>query len=301
MMKGSAPALATTQTADKSGLGMYLELAKARLTALVLFTTLAGFCVGSKGWPEFGLMTSILIGTALVASGAAALNQLIEKDYDSRMLRTESRPLPSGRIQPETVLVFGIGIASVGLVWLAIGVNLLTSLLGALTLLSYLFVYTPLKRVTTLNTTVGAISGALPPLMGWTAARGEIGKGGLALFAILFLWQLPHFMSIAWMYKEEYAKAGFVMLPSVDPTGGRTGRFALGNTVGLLIVSLTPYLFGLSGRFYLVSAMVLGLAFLVFAFRFCQDLSRSRARQLFFMSIIYLPFLLAIMVIDKTS
>lgn len=154
MMKGSAPALATTQTADKSGLGMYLELAKARLTALVLFTTLAGFCVGSKGWPEFGLMTSILIGTALVASGAAALNQLIEKDYDSRMLRTESRPLPSGRIQPETVLVFGIGIASVGLVWLAIGVNLLTSLLGALTLLSYLFVYTPLKRVTTLNTTV---------------------------------------------------------------------------------------------------------------------------------------------------
>ena len=300
-MKATVPLIQADQSGAKIGVGVFLELAKARLTVLVLFTSVVGFYMGAKGSPDFALMASVLIGTGLVASGAAALNQLLEKDFDSRMLRTESRPLPSGRIQPETVLLFGIICTGAGLVFLTVAVNLLTSFLGAVTLFSYLFIYTPLKRVTALNTSVGAIAGALPPLMGWTAARGELGVGGWALFVILFLWQLPHFLAIAWMYKDEYAKAGFVMLPLVDPSGNRTGRTALGHTIVLLIVSLTPYMFGLSGIVYFFGAVILGAAFLAFALRFCLDLSQGRARQLFFMSIIYLPVLLAIMVLDKTG
>ena len=300
-MKATVPLIQADQSGEKIGVGVFLELAKMRLTMLVLFTLVVGFYMGAKGSPDFALMASALIGTGLIASGAAALNQLLEKDFDSRMLRTESRPLPSGRIQPETVLLFGIICTGAGLIILTVAVNLLTSFLGAVTLLSYLFIYTPLKRVTTLNTSVGAIAGALPPLMGWTAARGELGVGGWALFVILFLWQLPHFLAIAWMYKDEYGKAGFVMLPLVDPSGNRTGRTALGHTIVLLIVSLTPFMFGLSGIVYCFGAVILGAAFLAFALRFCLDLSRGRARQLFFMSIIYLPTLLAIMVLDKTG
>ena len=300
-MKATAPSIQTAQSGEKVGIGLFLELTKVRLTALVLFTTVVGFYMGAKGSPDFALMASVLIGTGLVASGAAALNQLLERDFDSRMLRTESRPLPSGRIQPETVLLFGVICAAAGLACLALTVNLLTSFLGAVTLLGYLFVYTPLKRVTALNTSVGAITGALPPLMGWTAARGELGGGGWALFVILFLWQLPHFLAIAWIYRDQYAKAGFVMLPLVDPSGNRTGRQAVGHTIGLLIVSFAPFLFGLSGFVYFAGAVVLGASFLAFALRFCMNLSQGRARQLFFMSIVYLPVLLVIMVLDKTG
>jgi protoheme IX farnesyltransferase len=185
------------------------------------------------------------------------------------------------------------------LIYLSLAVNLLTSLLGAVTLASYVWIYTPLKRVTWLNTAVGAIPGALPPLMGWTAARNELTGEGWALFAILFFWQIPHFLAIAWMYRDEYEKAGFVMLPSVDPGGFRTGRQAVSHTLGLLIVSLTPFLAGLAGRLYLFGAVILGAMFVFYAVQFSRQLTRQRARQLFLVSILYLPLLLGLMVFDK--
>ena len=215
------------------------------------------------------------------------------------MRRTQSRPLPSGRLQPTTVMIFG-GVCSVaGLVYLAFAVNLLTSVLGAVTLISYIFIYTPLKRVTWLNTAIGAVPGALPPLMGWTAARGELTGEGWALFAILFFWQLPHFFAIAWIYKDEYAKAGFKMLPAVDPDGQRTAQQAVSNTLALLAVSLFPFVFKMAGTTYLVGAILLGVGFLWGAIQFSRQLTLARARQLFFASIIYLPLLLALMVWDK--
>jgi protoheme IX farnesyltransferase len=198
-------------------------------------------------------------------------------------------------------MLFG-GITSVaGLVYLSLAVNLLTAVLGAVTLVSYLFIYTPLKRVTWLNTLVGAIPGALPPLMGWTAARNELSGEGWALFAILAFWQLPHFFAIAWMYRDEYAKAGFVMLPHQDPDGSRTAQQSVSNTLALLVASLFPFVWHMSGRFYLLSAVVLGAAFLYFAVQFSRQLTRARARQFFLASIIYLPLLLAALVLDKVK
>ena len=236
-----APALEKSRAADKSAAAVLCELFKLRLTILVLLTTFVGFYLGWRGPMAWGLMLHTLLGTALLAAGASALNQLLERDYDARMRRTEDRPLPSGRMTPEAALIIGGVCAGAGVIWLALAVNQLTAMLGALTLASYLFVYTPLKRLTTLNTAVGAIPGALPPLMGWTAARGEVTGEGWALFAILFFWQLPHFLAIAWMYREDYARAGFVMLPVADPTGARTGKQALSHTLGLLPVSLCPF------------------------------------------------------------
>src|ERR1017187_1500244 len=232
-MKSSAAALNSTATLDKSRAAVFADLVKARLTALVLLTTFVGFYLGETSGVNYLMMFHTLLGTALVASGAAALNQLLEREYDAKMRRTASRPLPSGRLQPTTVMLFG-GICSVvGLIYLALLVNLLTCVVGAVTLVSYLFIYTPLKRVTWANTLVGAIPGALPPLMGWTAARNDLGNEGWALFAILFFWQLPHFFAIAWMYRDDYARAGFIMLPNVDADGSRTGQQAVVNTGAL--------------------------------------------------------------------
>lgn len=297
--KATVSSIDAAPAADKSLVGVLMELIKVRLTALVLLTAAVGFYAGMRGTMDYALMFHTLVGTGLLAGGAAALNQLLERDHDARMRRTENRPLPSGRMQPGTVLMFGATCAIVGLVYLAGAVNLLTSLLGAITIGSYLFVYTPLKRVTTLNTIIGAIPGALPPLMGWTAARGEISGGGWSLFAILFFWQLPHFLAIAWMYRDEYAQAGYVMLPVVDPEGTRTGRLAVSHTLGLLPVSLSPFLFQLAGPIYLVGAFILSLVFVWFAVQFSRHLTRTHARQLFFTSIIYLPLLLGLLVLDK--
>jgi protoheme IX farnesyltransferase len=292
-------ALTATAAAEKGWLAVYADLFKARLTSLVLLTTLVGFYLGSRGPVDFVLMCHTLLGTALLASGAAALNQLLEREYDARMRRTQDRPLPSGRLQPQTVLMVGCVAALIGLVYLTRAVNTTTGLIGALSLVCYLFVYTPLKRVTWLNTLVGAVPGALPPLMGWTAARGEWSGEGLALFAIQAFWQLPHFMAIAWIYRDEYARAGFKMLPVVDPEGRRTGRQALGNTLALLPVSLCPFLFHLAGPIYLVCALVLGLSFVWFALQFSRHLTIPRARQLFYFSLVYLPVLLTAMMLDK--
>jgi protoheme IX farnesyltransferase len=286
-------------TAEKSWLAVYADLIKARLTILVLLTTLVGFYLGWRGPMNYLLMLNAVLGTALVASGAAALNQLLEREHDAKMRRTRNRPLPSGRLQPPTVMLFGGVCSCAGLLYLALAVNLTTSVIGAVSLLSYLFIYTPLKRVTWLNTAVGAIPGALPPMMGWTAARGELSSVGWALFAILAFWQVPHFFAIAWIYRDEYAKAGFVMLPVIDPEGRRTGRQAVSHTLLLLPVSLCPFVYHLTGKFYLIGALVLGGAFLFFAVQFARHMTVSRARQLFFVSILYLPLLLTAMVLDK--
>lgn len=293
------PIPVTQEIAGKSWFSVFCDLIKARLTFLVLLTTLVGFYLAVQGNVDYRLMFHALLGTALLASGASALNQLLEHQHDAKMHRTEDRPLPSGRLSRQSVLFFGVATSVAGMAYLALAVNLLTSLLGAATLLSYVFVYTPLKRFTSLNTAIGAIPGALPPLMGWTAVRDDISAAGWVLFAILFFWQLPHFLAIAWMYRDEYAKAGYVMLPLVDPDGSRTSRQSVSHTLGLLPISLCPFLFGLVGPVYLIGAFVLGVGFLWCAVRFARDMSLPRARQLFFASIIYLPLLLGLMVLDK--
>ena len=293
------PLIEATATADKARSGVLSELFKARLTSLVLLTTLVGFYLGQRGGMNWLLLINTLLGTGLLACGAAALNQYLERDFDALMDRTADRPLPAGLIQPQTVVVLGGVLSVAGLLWLAFGANLLTAVLGAVTLISYLFIYTPLKRKTTLNTAIGAIPGALPPLMGWTAARGDLSIEGWALFAILFFWQLPHFLAIAWMYREDYAKGGFVMLPLVDRDGTRTGRSAVSHTLGLLPVSLSPFVLHVSGALYLFGALALGLVFLWCAMRFAREMDRLSARRLFFASILYLPLLLGLMVFDK--
>jgi len=298
-VKAGAQTITEPVVVEKSAFAIWSDLVKARLTFLVLLTTLTGFYLATVGTLDWALLWHTLFGTGLVACGAAALNQWWEREHDARMARTETRPIPAGHLTPPIVLLTGGLLSIVGLAYLAVFVNLLTSLIGAITLLSYVFVYTPLKRVTTLNTMIGAIPGALPPLMGWTAARDEISREGWALFAILFFWQLPHFLSIAWLYREEYAKAGFAMLPVRDPDGVRTGRQTISHTLGLIPVSLCPALFGVSGTIYFFGALVLGLAFLWCAIQFSRELTRARARQLFFASILYLPLLLGLMALDK--
>jgi protoheme IX farnesyltransferase len=300
-MKEASAEILSTATGEKSWTSVFADLVKARLTTLVLLTTLVGFYLGWRGAMNYTLMLNTLTATALVAAGASALNQLLEREYDAKMRRTQSRPLPSGRLQPTTVAIFGGACSVAGLVYLALAVNLLTSVLGAVTLVSYLFIYTPLKRVTWLNTAIGAVPGALPPLMGWTAARNELNSEGWALFAILFFWQLPHFFAIAWMYRDEYAKAGFKMLPAVDADGSRTAQQAVSNTLALLAVSLFPFVFKMAGTTYLVGALVVGVVFLWAAIQFSRQLTLARAKQLFFASIIYLPLLLALMVWDKVK
>ena len=265
----------------KSWAAVFADLVKARLTMLVLLTTLVGFYVGWRGPMNFVLMLNTLAATALVAAGAAALNQLLEREYDAKMRRTQNRPLPAGRLQPTTVMLFGGVCAVTGLVYLALTVNLLTCVIGAVTLISYLFIYTPLKRVTWLNTAVGAVPGALPPLMGWTAARGELSGEGWALFAIVAFWQIPHFMAIAWMYRDEYARAGFKMLPVVDSDGHRTGRQAVSHTLALLLVSLCPFAFKVAGPVYLTGALVLGAVFLWCAMQFSRQLTLARRGDCF--------------------
>ncbi len=299
MNKAATQELAAAVTPAKGWLAVYADLVKARLTLLVLLTTLVGFYLGQAAPMDYLLMFHVLFGTALVAGGAAALNQLLEREYDARMRRTANRPLPSGRLQPVTVMLFGGICALVGTVYLALLVNPLTSVLGAVSLVCYLFIYTPLKRVTWWNTAVGAIPGALPPLMGWAAARGELSGGGWALFGILAFWQMPHFFAIAWIYKDEYAKAGFQMLPNVDPDGRRTGQQSVGYALGLLPISLCPFLFHLAGPVYLAGAILLGGVYLGCAIQFARRLDVPSAKRLFFASIIYLPLLLIALVAAK--
>jgi protoheme IX farnesyltransferase len=279
----------------------FLELTKPGITLLVITTTMAGFYFGARTPISLLRLANTLLGTALVAGGASALNMYVERDLDSRMRRTAHRPLPTGRLQPEEALAFALSIAVAGMVFLFAFVNPLTSLLSAVTLISYLFLYTPLKTRTWLCTLIGAAPGALPVIMGWAAAGGRIEIGGWVLFAIVFLWQIPHFYAVGWMYREDYARAGFPMLPVVDPSGIRTSR-QINVYIALLVAATAlPSLVGLTGFFFLAGATVLGLPFLYFGFSFVRQRARAAAKRVFLYSICYLPILLVLLVIDKVA
>ncbi len=277
----------------------YLQLMKPRLTLMVLLTVAAGFVLGTGGLAQPLLLVHTILGTALVAVGASALNQVLERKTDALMSRTQDRPVPSGRLQPTTALRFGVLSASAGLVYLTLAVNPLTGILAVITLGSYVGIYTPLKRRTTFNTLVGAIPGALPPVMGWAAATGNIGPEAAALFLILFFWQFPHFWAIAWMFKEDYAAAGLKMVPVLDREGGRmTGRLMVQNCLALLLASMAPAVLAMAGTRYLLGAIVLGTVFLICAGRFLMSPSRNRARQVLLASLVYLPALLLLLLLD---
>jgi protoheme IX farnesyltransferase len=277
----------------------WLALAKVRITALVLVTTAAGFLLASRGEFQLGLLVVCLLGTALAASGAAALNQVIERRPDALMRRTASRPVAAGRIGPGSGLAFGVILGAAGIATLAVAVNLLTGALGFATIVLYIGAYTPLKRRTALNTLVGAVPGAIPPVMGWTAVTGSVDAGACALFGILYLWQLPHFLAIAWMYREDYARAGFPMLPVIDPGGESTARQVALATLALVPVSLVPTLLGLAGAVYFFGALALGTAFAAFALALAVGRRRGAARRLLLASVTYLPILLALLVLDR--
>jgi protoheme IX farnesyltransferase len=275
----------------------YLELTKPNVTWLILMSTGVGFYIGSAH--PFGallLLFHALLGTALVASGTAALNQWMERDVDARMHRTRQRPLPAGRLEPSRAFWFGLVLSIAGTVYLAAAVNLLTGFLGAFTCASYLLCYTPLKKRTTLSTFVGAFPGAMPILMGFAAARGRLTLEGWVLYGILFLWQFPHFLSIASLYREDYERGGIVMLPVVDREGVATRRQIIAYTAALLVVSAIPAFLGFSGPVYLFGTLLLGGVFLYFG---ADMRTRLQARRLLQASVFYLPLVYGLMVLDK--
>lgn len=287
-------ARATSRASD------YLELTKPRITALVVLTTFVGFHLGGAGGDPW-LLVHTLLGTALVCAGTSTLNQVWERDRDARMRRTSDRPLPASRLGTGEALAFGVALSIAGLLHLSLLVNMLAAWIAGATLASYVFIYTPLKTRTWLCTAVGAVPGALPPVIGWAAARGTLDAGAWTLFAILFVWQLPHFYAIAWIYRDDYARGGFPMLAVVDPDGAQTGRQILGWTAALLPASLLPALLGLAGRFYTAGALILGVGFLALAVGMALACSVPRARRLFLGSILYLPVLFTLLVLDRVA
>jgi heme o synthase len=277
----------------------YAELVKARLTLLVLLTTAVGYVMGA-GRPIFyaGLF-HVVFGTAWAAAGAAALNQWWERKADALMERTKLRPVPDGRMRPTEALIVGGALSIFGIGYLAVACNVLSASLAAVTVLIYVLAYTPLKRISNFNTLVGAVPGALPPLIGWTAARGTIDAGAWSLFAILFFWQLPHFFAIAWMCREDYSRAGFQMISSDDRTGERSASQSVFFAILLLVIAGLPTFIGMTSQTYLVAELVLGGAFIAVAMRFLRIRTPATARLLFFASIVYLPLLLGALVLTK--
>jgi len=292
--------LSTTGNSNGT-LSDYIALTKPRLNFLVVLTSAAGYYLGARSSIDLVRMIEAVAGTALVAGGAAVLNQVYERDTDKLMRRTRMRPLPDGRVTTTEAGIWGLALSLAGLAWLIVATNLVAAGLALVTLFVYLIVYTPMKRRSALATLVGAIPGALPPLIGWTAAHGSASSGGWALFAILFLWQIPHFMAIAWMYRDDYGQAGFPMLPVIEPDGRRTARQAVLYAAALLPVSLGPVLVSINGPIYFAVALLLSVALLYLAVRFATERSDASARRLFFGSITYLPLLMAAMVIDHAS
>ena len=278
----------------------FVTLAKPRLNMLVVGSTLAGYVMGGGPTSDVAVVLAMAGGTALVAGGASALNQVVESQTDALMRRTRLRPMADQRLRPLEGLIFGSVLSLVGLALLAFGVNVLSACVAAATLISYTAVYTPLKLRTSLSTVVGAVPGALPPVIGWAAATNTLSIGGWVLFGILFLWQLPHFLAIAWMYREDYARAGFPMLPVIEPDGRSTARQAVLYAAALLPMSLAPTLVGMATSMYFVSALVLTLLFLGLAIRFAMTRQTADARRLFFGSITYLPLLWVLMIIGRT-
>jgi protoheme IX farnesyltransferase len=279
----------------------FVELTKPRVVTMVLVTTLVGFYLGSAGTPDWWLLAATLIGTALAAGGTLALNQYLERDADARMRRTQSRPLPSGRLQPFDALCFGAALTGTGLLMLTVLAHPLSGLVTATTVITYLGCYTPMKRRTPLCGVVGAVPGALPPVTGWVAATGSLDAGALVLFSILFLWQLPHSLAIAQLYAADYARAGFRLLPIVDRDGHSTERQIVINCVALLAVGLTPTLLGLAGVLYFAVALLLGLGFLACGIASALAPSTAAARRVMVASLIYLPLLLGCMAWDKVA
>ena len=294
-------ALPATWTARRLSAIDYYELTKPGVTSLIIFATLVGFYLASPSPIQYVLLAQTLLGTALVAGGTAALNQYWEREADSKMWRTRNRPLPTGRLAPWKALVFGIGTSIAGIAYLCWQVNLLSAVLAALTLASYLFFYTPLKMRTPWCTFVGSFPGAIPPLIGWAAARGSLDLVAWVLYAILFLWQFPHFFSIAWLYRDDYERAGIVMLPVVEPDGQSTARQIVIYCSALLPVSLIPTLLGSTGWIYFSGSLVLGAIFLYFAARTAIGRTKLDARRLLQASVIYLPLVYGLMLIDKSA
>ena len=280
-------------------LAAYTELTKPRITFLIVLTAAAGFALATRGRIDYLRLVSAMIGIGLLSSGIATLNQYIERDLDALMRRTSDRPLPSGKLLPREALVFGAGLTVLAEMYLAVLVNPLTALLGLTVIAAYLFAYTPLKTKTSLSTLIGAFPGAVPPLIGWTAARGELSLEAWVLFAILFLWQFPHFLAIAWMYREDYGRAGILMLPVVEPDGRITGQQIVIYTLMLLPVSLLPCALGVAGNVYFLGALILGLMFLYRSVRAALSQSRQEARRLLLASVIYLPLLFILMVVNR--
>jgi len=283
--------------------GLYVELTKPRITLMVLVTCAAGFVLaqGNLHWgvAEIALLLHVLAGTGLAASSASVLNQVMERDHDARMRRTAARPLPSGKLDTIPAAIFGVALCVVSVIWLTAAVNVLTAVLAAVTTVSYVLVYTPLKRVSSLSTVIGAAPGAMPPVMGWAASTDMLGPGAWALFGILFFWQLPHFLAIAWMYRADYARGGFLMLPVIEPDGASTARQAVVWAAALIPLSLVPTALGLVGPVYAAGALILGLGYLAASISFGRKRTGPAGRNLLIASILYLPGILGAMMADR--
>src|SRR5215510_4940402 len=288
-----------TRLSFRERLAAYAELTKPRITFLIVLTSAAGFALASRSGIDYVSMMRALLGIGLLSSGIATLNQYAERDLDGLMRRTANRPLPAGKLAPWEALAFGAALTILAEIYLLVLVNPLSALLGLTVIAGYLFAYTPLKTRSSLSTIVGAFPGAVPPLIGWTAATGTLSIEAWVLFAILFLWQFPHFLAIAWMYREDYSRAGILMLPVVEPDGRVTAQQIVLYTLMLIPVSLLPTVLGISGRFYFFGAIVLGLLFLYSSIRAAFSMSRQQAKQLLLASVLYLPLLFILMVVNK--
>ena len=282
----------------KEKLAAFLELTKPRIAFMLVLTSAAGFYLGSKGNFDFLLFINSIIGITLLAFGVATLNQFIERRTDALMERTANRPIPTGKVSPTEALVFGLILTVSAEIYLAFLVNPLTAVLGLVVIVGYVLLYTPLKTKTSASTAIGAIPGAMPPLMGWTASANEITLGAWVLFALLFLWQFPHFLAIAWMYKEQYRKAGILMLPVVEKDGKLTAIQIVTFTLMMLPISIAPFFIGVAGYVYLVGASILGIWFLITSIKTAREKSVEQARKLLLVSVLYLPVIFALMVFD---
>jgi protoheme IX farnesyltransferase len=292
----SAVALAPAEAPSK--LADYLELSKPRIAVMALFTVAVGYLLGAKAATNFAVLFHTLFGAGLVAAGGSALNQWLERRIDARMWRTMRRPLPAGRVSPAEAFLFGVGLGFAGLAYLLATVPYPAAVAAAVTFVSYVLVYTPLKRVTVWNTVVGAVPGALPPVIGWCAARGWDGMpAAMGLFLVIFLWQLPHFLAIAWLYRDDYERGGIRVLPVVDREGLLTGRQAVLHSLALLVVSLAPIAAGLGGTAYLVGALLLGVGLTLAALRLARARDLAAARRLFLASVVYLPALTSLLLL----
>lgn len=293
------PAADAVSHREPSVFSSYVTLAKPRITMMVVVTVWVGFMLGAKaGWDWLTLLAA-LAGAALSCMGASALNQVYERDTDALMHRTQDRPMPTGRVSVKAGLIYGLTLATLGVLMLGFLTTWLAAAVSLATILSYALIYTPMKRTTHLATVVGAVPGALPPVLGYAAASGAIGVEAMLLFAIMFVWQLPHTLAIYWLYKEDFARAGFPVLPVIDPSGSYTFRQVLIGSLLLLPLGLTPTLFGVSGLVYFVTAFACGLLMLSYSLWLAAEPTRSRARGLFFASLVYLPVVLIVMLVDR--